>query len=336
MATTAKSFPQTTAPPVRRKRRESLRHRIWRYRIAYLLILPTLLLMLLVHVMPIVQGFIMSLLDLNGPAKIRLFLNAPYIGLENYQRLLFDTTNAGVATLLNATRNTIFYTVVVNMGTVGVGLLAAMLLNRRFRGQRMVRTLVLLPWIVPTYAVGLLWANMWLRETGVINNLLQGVGLVAADNRPFWLIGPNAFWAVVIPTIWRQLPFNIVMLLAGLQVIPDDLYEVASIDGASPLQKFRFITLPLLKPVLAIMLLWGLIFTAFGYNIVVMMFGNGGGFPGEYADLLMPALQRQSFSKWDFGLGAAVSIVMMGVMMVMVAIWMRAFRGSLTQEGSAV
>lgn len=319
-----------------KKKRESLFARMWRYRFAYMLILPALLMMTLVHLMPILQGLYMSFLDLNGAAKLRLFLNAEFVGFDNYRSLLLGTSDAAIAVIVNAARNTLFYTVTVNLGTVGVGLIAALLLNRRFRGRRLARTLLLLPWVVPTYAVGLMWANMWLRETGVINNILvDALHLFPADERPFWLIGPNAFWAIVIPTIWRQLPFNTIMLLAGLQVVPEELYEAASIDGASRTQRFRFITLPLLKPVLAIMLLWGVIFTAFGYNIVIMMFGNGAGFPGESADLLMPALQRQTFSRFSFGTGAAMSILLMAVMMIFVFIWMRVFRENLTQEGSA-
>lgn len=331
MATSA--YPLPRPKPKNQSGVRALLSRMWRYRVAYLLILPTVTMMLLVHFLPIVQGTIMSVLDLNGPQKLRLFLGAEFSGLENYQTLLFNTSDAGVKTILNAARNTFFYTIIVNMGTIGLGLLAALLLNRRFRGQRMARTLLLLPWIIPTYAVGLMWANMWLSETGIVNTLLVDI-LHLSEERPFWLIGPNAFWAVVIPTIWRGLPFNTVMLLAGLQVVPDELYEAAQIDGASIWQQFYFITLPLLKPVIAIMMLWGIIFTAFGYNIVIMMFGNGGGFPGEFADLLMPAIHRATFSKFSFGIGAAASIVMMAVMLVFVGIWMRTFRDSFTQEGA--
>ncbi len=306
--------------------------RVYRYRLAYLMILPTALLMLTVHFMPSIEGFIMSMLKLNQ-FTLRYFLRAPFIGLENYRSILTDPGNPVVAGITGAARNTLFYTIVVNIGTLGLGLVLALLLNRRFPGRRLARTLVLLPWVVPTYAVGLLWGAMWLRESGVINMILVD-WLHLLRERPFWLIGPNAFWAVVIPTIWRFLPFNTIMILAGLQVIPDELYEAASIDGASAFQRFRYITVPLLMPVLAIMLLWGVIFTAFGYNIVIMMFGNGGGFPGEYADLLMPAITRQSFGLWQFGLGAAASILMMLFMMIFVAIWLRVFRNVLTQEGS--
>lgn len=325
----------TLAQPLPKQHNTGFFARVWRYRFAYLLILPTLLMMSFIHFMPIVQGVYMSLLDLNGASKVPRFLGAEYIGLENYIQFITNTNSETISRILNAGKNTFFYSIIVNAATIGIGLLAALLLNRNFRWRRLARTLLLLPWIVPTFSVGLMWANMWLSDTGIINTLLVDIlHLFPDDQRPFWLIGPNAFWAVVIPTIWRFLPFNIVMLLAGLQVIPEDLYEAADVDGATAWQKFRFITAPLLKPVLAIMTLWGVIGTAFGYNIVVMMFGNGGGFPGESADLLMPALQRSTFSLFNFGIGAAMSIIMMLIMMIFVAVWMRTFRDSLTQEGA--
>jgi multiple sugar transport system permease protein len=304
--------------------------RIKYHRFAYLLILPTLIGMLLVHFIPTVQGIWMSFLKLNQFTLGR-FLRAPFIGLDNYKLIIADPNNPVVSGITLAARNTLIYSIFVNAGALGIGIVAALLLNRRFRGRGIARTLILLPWVVPTYAVGMLWGMMWLRDRGIINMILVN-WLHLLGHKPFWLIGPNTIWAIIIPTIWRQLPFNTVMLLSGLQIVPGELYEAAEIDGASGWQKFWRITLPLMKPVISILLLWGVIFTVFGYNIVVMMFGNGGGYPGEWGDLLMPAIQRQSFGYWLFGLGAAASTLMMLGMMVFVAGWYRVFRTSLTEE----
>ncbi len=313
-----------------RSRLRSLRQNVARHRLAYLMIAPTVLAMLLVHLVPTVEAFYMSLLNLNQ-YTLGQFLAAPFVGLANYRFLLTTPDNPIVSGLGNAARNTMIYTLTVNAGTLGVGMITALLLNRSFRGRGLARTLLLMPWVVPTYAVGLLWGMMWLRDRGVVNMLLVD-WLHLLSDKPFWLIGPNTLWAIIIPTIWRQLPFSTVMLLSALQTVPLDLYDAAAIDGASAWQRFRYITLPLIRPVVAIMLLWGAIFTVFGYNIVVMMFGNGGGYPGEWGDLLMPALERQSFRYWLFGLGAAASTMMMFGMMVLVMVWYRIFRTSLIQE----
>jgi len=108
--------------------------------------------------------------------------------------------------------------------------------------------------VVPTYVVGMVWGYMWREDTGVINQILVDQ-LHLLSTRPFWLIGNNVFWAICIPTIWRSFPFTMIMLLSGLQTIPDELYEAAKIDGASPFQRFRFITMPMLKTVFSILIL---------------------------------------------------------------------------------
>src|SRR5690606_13833777 len=191
------------------------------------------------------------------------------------------------------------------------------------------RTLMLFPWIVPTYVVGLLWGFLWQQEVGLINIILVD-WLHITDQKPTRLIGPNTMWAIIIPTIWRQWPFSMLMLLAGLQGIPKDVYEAAEIDGANAWHSFRRITWPLLKPVWAILILHGLIFNVYSFNIVIMMFGNGAGFPGKYGDLLMTALFRNSFQMWDFGTGAAMSSLLMLAMMTLVFLWYRIFKDQLS------
>ena len=302
-----------------------------KYRMAYLFILPTVVAMTLIHFVPTLMAIYMSFLKLNQ-FTLGKFLRAPFVGLHNYRTIFGGAAgNALVAGIQYAARNTILYSIAVNIGTIGIGLVLAMLLNREFKGRGIARTLMLLPWVVPTYVVGLLWGMMWLRDQGIINVILVD-WLHLFHTRPFWLLGRNTLIAIIVPTIWRQLPFNTIMLLSGLQLVPQELYDAASIDGASGWKRFLYVTIPVMKPVLAIVILWGTIFTMFGYNIVVMMFGNGGGYPGEWGDLLMPAIQRQSFGYWMFGLGSAVSVLMMAGMMVFVWLWYRSFKVSLIQE----
>jgi multiple sugar transport system permease protein len=306
--------------------------RTWKkYRMAYLFILPTVVAMTFVHFVPTMMAIYMSFLKLNQ-FTLGKFLHAPFVGLHNYRTIFGGAAgNALVAGIQYAARNTVLYSIAVNAGTIGVGMVLAMLLNREFKGRGIARTLMLLPWVVPTYVVGLLWGMMWLRDQGIINVILVD-WLHLFHTKPFWLLGRNTLIAIIVPTIWRQLPFNTIMLLSGLQLVPQELYDAASIDGASGWKRFVYVTIPVMKPVLAIIILWGTIFTMFGYNIVVMMFGNGGGYPGEWGDLLMPAIQRQSFGYWMFGLGSAVSVLMMLGMMVFVWLWYRAFKVSLIQE----
>ncbi|MFH0886901.1 MAG: sugar ABC transporter permease, partial [bacterium] len=148
----------------------------------------------------------------------------------------------------------------------------------------------------------------------------------AAEFKPFWLIGGNTMWAIIIPTIWRYWPFSMLMILAGLQGIPEELYEASDIDGASPWKKFWMITWPLLKPVWSVLILFGMIYNVYSFNIVYMMFGFGAGFPGTWGDLMMTNIFRNSFQLWNFGAGAAISVILMILMIIAVNIWFRNYQ----------
>src|SRR5579864_6408556 len=234
--------------------RRSLRQRVRRNAIAYAFIAPTVVAMLLVHLVPSAQALYMSLLDLKQ-SNLLLYLRAPFVGLQHYQQIIggifFGTDDVNIASLGQALNNTLWYTLWVNLGTIGLGLVLALLLNRKFHGVGVARTLVLLPWVVPTFVVGIAWNLIWLSDGGLANRVLVD-WLHVVGSRPTWLTGPASFWALVVPTIWRSLPFAAVMLLSGLQVIPTDLYEAATVDGASGWARFRFITVPLLRPILEI------------------------------------------------------------------------------------
>lgn len=319
--------PAEKVQPARNKRPGAWA-REWRQNgLAYQMVAPAVIFMIMVHLIPMAQGIYMSFLKLNQ-FTLRKFLSAEFVGLANYQAILFDPDNPIRAGLKLALRNTAIYAVVVTFLVLATALGVALLMNRNFKGRAWVRTLMLLPWVVPTYVVGILWGYMWQQDSGIVNRILVD-WLHLLDTKPFWLIGPNTLWAIIIPTVWRFWPFVMVVFLAGLQTIPEEIYEAASIDGATPLQKFWHITLPMLKPVIAIQVLFQIIQNVYAFNIVIAMFGNGAGFPGEWGDLLLPAIQRQSFGTWQFGYGSAASVLLMFGMMFVVWIWYRIFRQEL-------
>ncbi|MFH1428570.1 MAG: sugar ABC transporter permease, partial [Candidatus Margulisiibacteriota bacterium] len=280
-----------------------------KYKIAYAFIAPATIGMMLLHLSPLVQGIYMSFLKLNQ-FTLFAYLKAPFIGLGNYNKILFDPTSPMRIGLLDAARNTFFYTIIVTFGGMALGMIVAMMLNRQFKGRAIVRTLFIFPWIVPQFVVGLLWGFMWQQNNGIINvilydwlkipNILNFFGIAMDATKPFWLSGdPKTLVAIILPTIWRGWPFTMLMLLAGLQGISQDYYEAADIDGANGWQKFWLITFPLLKPVWAILLLFGLIFNVYSFNIVYMMFGSGAGYPGKWGDLMMVNIFRNAFQRYD-------------------------------------
>ena len=254
--------------------------------------------------------------------------DAPSAGLRNYTAI-FDADTPLRPGFFGALQNTAVYTVVTVAGTLVGGLAVAALINRPIRGQRLIRTLMLTPWIVPSFVVALLWQFMWQSDVGIVNKILVDY-LGILNTRPVWLSGEASLWAIIIPSIWRGLPFAMLIFFAGLQAIPPELAEAAAIDGAGPWRRFRHITLPLLRPLIAIQLLFGVIYATYQYAIPVVMLGST---PGPDADLMMTLIVRQSFQNNLFGFGAAVSVLLTLTMFVWVFAWWRIFRRDL--EGAA-
>jgi multiple sugar transport system permease protein len=288
------------------------------------LITPAVVLMVLVHLLPMLGGVYLSFKNLNVFTFRQLF-DAPWAGFDNYHSILFDADNPLRSGFTGAVQNTLVYTFWTVTGTLVGGMLVALLLNRPMRGVKVVRALMLTPWIVPSFVVAVLWQYMFQSDIGIINKVLVDyTGIL--NERPVWLIGGNSLWAIIIPSIWRGLPFAMLIFLAGLQAMPQELHEAAAIDGAGPFKRFRYITLPLLRPLIAVQLLFGVIYSTYQFAIPYVMFGNN---PGPDADLMMTLIVRQSFSNNLFGYGSAVSVLLMLAMLVWVAIWYRAFKRDL-------
>jgi multiple sugar transport system permease protein len=309
-------------PEPQRKRSSSLQRS--RRRLIAILVTPAVVFMVIVHLLPMLGGFYLSFKNLNVFTFRQLF-GAPWAGLDNYKTILFDADNPLRSGFTGAVQNTVVYTFWVVLGTLGGGLAVALLMNRPMRGIKVIRTLMLTPWIVPSFVVAVLWQYMWQSDIGIINKVLVDY-LHILGHRPVWLIGSNSLWAIIIPSIWRGLPFAMLIFLAGLQAMPHELHEAAAIDGAGAFKRFRYITLPLLRPLIAVQLLFGVIYSAYQFSIPYVMFGSN---PGPDADLMMTLIVRQSFSNNLFGYGSAVSTLLMLAMLVWVAIWYRMFKRDL-------
>ena len=303
-------------------RRRSLRSS--RRRLIAGLVAPAVVFMVIVHLLPAAGGIYLSFKNLNLFTFRQLF-DAPWAGLENYRTALFDADNPLRSGLTAAVQNTAAYTFWTVSGTIGGGLAVALLLNRQMRGIKLIRTLMLTPWIVPSFVVAVLWQFMWQSDVGIINKVLVDYSGVLSE-RPVWLIGENSLWAIIVPSVWRGLPFAMLIFLAGLQAMPRELHEAAAIDGAGPWRRFRYITLPLLRPLIAVQLLFTVIYSTYQFAIPYVMFGSN---PGPHADLMMTLIVRQSFSNSLFGFGSAASTLLMLAMLVWVAIWYRAFKRDL-------
>jgi multiple sugar transport system permease protein len=291
-----------------------------RRRLPYLLILPAILFELLVHILPLLAGVGMSFLGLSQ-FFVRNWSAAPVTGLRNY-RIALDFGGPIGSGLLHSFAITAAFTVVVIGLSYGMGLAGALLVNREFRGRAWFRTLFLIPYALPVYVAVIAWSFMLDRDNGALNALIVD-DLHLVGKRPFWLLGTNAFWSIVMTTVWRLWPFAFLMILAGLQNIPKDLYEAAALDGATPRRQLRHITLPLLTPVTGVLLLVMFLWTFNEFNTPYVLFGQA---PPEAADLLSLHIYVNSFIDLNFGLGAAMSVLLLVFLLITTLVYLRAVR----------
>ncbi|EME62588.1 carbohydrate ABC transporter permease [Amycolatopsis decaplanina] len=280
-----------------------------RVALPYLLLLPAILLELLVHLVPMIAGLVMSFFKLTQ-FSIRDFSSAPAAGLDNYKFVL-DFNSAAGKSLLGSFWISVLYTV-ASVGFCWLfGTSAAVLMQKNFRGRGLLRTLFLVPYALPMYAAVITWSFMFQKDTGLVNDLL------GTDS--FWLIGDNSFWSLVVVSIWRNWPFAFLIVMAGLQNIPGELYEAAAIDGAGWWRQFQAITQPMLRPVNQVLLLVLFLWTFNDFNTPYVLFGASA--PKE-ASLISIHIYQSSFVTWNFGLGSAMSVLLLLFLLIVSTVYL--------------
>ena len=303
-----------TAPPGRvRGGARRLLSRRW---LPYALLLPALVAELAVHVIPMLVGVWMSVQQINQ-FTLRNWTRAPFAGLDNF-RLAADLASPVAGQLLRSFAVTAAYSVLVVAICWVLGLAGAVALQKPFPGRGLLRTLFLVPFALPVFAAVITWRFMLQRDTGLVNRVLvDGLGLL--DDRPFWLVGGNSFVSLVVVMVWRLWPYAFLTITAGLQSIPDELYEVAEVDGASPWQQLRRVTLPMLRPVNRVLLLVLFLWSFNDFTVPYTLFGAAA--PAE-ADVLSVHIYQSSFVTWNFGLGSAMSVLVLGFLLLASGVYM--------------
>lgn len=267
---------------------------------AVLLVAPAAALIFSLAIYPIFRVLALSFFAQN----LGTGLQPHFVGAENYVRLLND------GHFFQTTRTTLLFTIVSVALELLLGLLFALLLNARFRGRAAARTAVLIPWALPTAVLALAWSWIFNDQFGVINDLLRRAGLLWHSIA--WLgSGATALSAVIFADVWKTAPFMTIILLAGLQNIPHDLYEAAAIDGARSWKTFRSITLPLLMPSIMLALLFRAI-QSFGiFDLIFVMTGGG---PGGATETLAIYAYNTYLRYLDFGYGSAIIVASFAIM----------------------
>ncbi|MDT7557785.1 MAG: multiple sugar transport system permease protein [Pseudonocardiales bacterium] len=300
------SPPAPATPPVERRRARWSGHG---GALPYLLLAPALLFELVVHVIPMITGVVISFLKLNQ-FYLRHWLDAPFAGLANYQLSLDFHSEIGVD-LLRSVAITIAYSVVVVSFSWLFGIFGATLLQRSMRGRAALRTIFLIPYALPVFTSVIVWKFMLNQDNGLVNHVLAQLHL--GSGKHFWLLGDSAFFSMALVGVWRLWPFALLTLMAGMQSIPTDLYEAAEVDGANRWQQFRKLTVPMLRPVNQVLVLVLFLWTFNDFNVPYTLFA--GSTPAS-ADLISVHIKQSSFITWNFGLGSAMSVLLLLFLLV--------------------
>jgi multiple sugar transport system permease protein len=284
--------------------------------VAYAFVAPAFFLLIFLVAYPFVLSVWFSLSD------ARVGETGSFVGLDNFRRLL--GSDIFRQTLQNSM---VFTTAALGLKTV-FGMALALLLFRVARFKRLIRGAVLLPFIVPTALSTLIWWWMFEPLYSVVNWTLKNLHLVNRDIP--WLPDPYlAMFTVVLVNTWRGLPFFAITLLAGLVAIPRELYEAAESDGAGPIGRFWYVTVPLLKPVLAVVILFSAIFTLADFNIVYILTKGG---PMNMTHLFATYSFALGLQSGQIGQGAAVSLFLFPILLAVVFTQLRLVRKAAIYE----
>ncbi|QNP76192.1 sugar ABC transporter permease [Streptomyces roseirectus] len=285
---------------------------------AWAFLTPVTLYLALFYAYPLYRNLDLSLRHYTVRSFVRG--DAPFTGLDNYRTVLDDPTFAP------ALVHTALFTGVCLVFQYAIGLALAVFFNQHFRLSATLRALFLVPWLLPLIVSASTWSWMLNSDSGIVNAALKAVGLGSVN----WLTSPSwSLVSVIIANIWIGVPFNLVVLHSGLQSIPASLYEAASLDGANAWQRFWSVTFPLLRPVSAITLLLGLVYTLKVFDIIWIMTKGG------------PADSSTTFATWSyqlgfgnllpaFGPGAAVGNLLVAAALVFGFVYLRVQRKQAT------
>ncbi|MFE4537435.1 carbohydrate ABC transporter permease [Streptomyces scopuliridis] len=283
----------------------------------WLFVLPALVYMALFFGYPLVRNIVMSFQEYTP--RTYFTGEAPFNGLDNWRAVFSNELFA------DSLWHTAVFTVGSLAGQFTIGLALAVFFSRRFRLSGVIRAVLLLPWLVPMVVSAVVWRRVLDQDHGILNTALRAVGL--ADGGVPWLSSPSvALLSAILVNIWIGIPFNMVILYGGLQEIPRQLYEAASLDGASPWRAFRGITLPLLRPVVTVVLVLGFMSTVKILDLILALTSGG---PADATQTLGTVTYQLSFLQLNFGQGAVVGNVLILISAVFAVLYLRANRADL-------
>jgi multiple sugar transport system permease protein len=280
--------------------------KIKKYSKGYLFLLPNFMGFFFFMLIPIFMGAGISLTDYDG------FKQLNFVGLDNYMNLFRDEY------FIVSLKNNFYYTLVTVPGTVILAILLAVALNSKIKGYQIFKTFFFFPSISSMVAVGIVWAVLFNPSRGPINGFLQFIGI---ETPPLWLASTDtALLSVMIVAIWKQVGYYMVMVLAGLQSIPKQLYEAADIDGANNFVKFFKITLPMLSPITFMVTILTIISSFQVFDLINVMTKGG---PGRATNVLVYRIYQEGFNYMRYGYASAMAYFLFLIILVVTLIQFR-------------
>lgn len=292
-------------------------HQTW---IAYVFLTPAVLVMAAIVFYPLLLGVVYSFTNMDQ-YNMGNMANPPswdWVGFENYSKLFQSSKSefwmVTVTTIIWTFTNVFFH--------FSIGLLLAVLLNRKLKGRTVYRMLMLVPWAVPSFVAAFSWRWMFNTDFGIINLTLAAIGV---DPIPWLSQKWTALFAVILTNVWMGVPFMMVTMLGGLQSIPKEMYEAAEMDGATLWERFYRITLPMLRPVAFSATLLGIIWTFNQFNVIYLVTQ---GAPYRQTDILVTYAYQEAFTNWNMGVASTYGVVILSFLIAFSAFYSRVAQSS--------
>lgn len=298
-----------TASPRPRRRRSYMASRS---RVGYLLVLPAVAALAAIAIYPLIYNIVLSsrfdVLTEPGTGH--------FTGLANYRQMLTDPNFWG-----DLGRTGIFMVISVTL-EFAAGLILALIVHREFKARGLVRASILIPWAIPTAVSALLWKMFFDIRSGFVDFALKALHLPGANL--VWFNSPVLAWVpIILSDMWKNTPFIALLLLAGLQTIPQEIYESARIDGATGWQAFWSITLPLLRPAVMVALIFRTLSAMLVFDTIFVMTGGG---PGQSTEVVAYYDWYKYMVSLNFGFGAAVAVAITVLALILAAVYVRLLR----------
>jgi multiple sugar transport system permease protein len=275
-------------------------------------VLPALLVIVLFTIYPVIYAVRISFYQyiLTKPNS------HPFVGFKNFQDVITSYY------FQNSLINTGIYTIASVTGVILFGLIVALLLNTKIRSVNALKIIILLPWAIPAVVAGLMWKWILNSDFGIFNGILYSLGIIDSYI-PFLATPILAKLSLIMAHVWKEGPLAAIFILAGLQLIPNEYYEAAKIDGGGDLKVFRFITLPLLRPILLVIIVYETMTAILTFDIVYVLTGGG---PGDSTALISWFAYAEIFKFLNLGGGIALSIIIAIITLMLIILYMRALK----------